>query len=118
MREGRRAEPERAERGRMMLKLDMSAVVKSAEGKTLIELGDELAALQVAVYVMCGGGLLGRFAAEQPADFYIDDRCGKLPYPKRAIYQTVCVLEALAKAAGKDPRNLGPRPHFHCCGVF
>jgi len=102
----------------MMPKLDMSQVVKSAQDKPLTELGDELAALQVAVYVMCGGGMLGAMAAEQPADFYIDSRCGRLPYPRREIMQAVECLATLAKAAGKDPHRLPQAPHFHCCGVF
>jgi len=40
---------------------------------------ESIPSMQVAVYVMCGGGFLGRFAAEKPMDFYIDDRVGCLP---------------------------------------
>ena len=73
---------------------------------------------QAVVYVMCGGGMLGHFAAEQPADFYIDDRVGKLPYPKKQIYQAVETLGTLAKANGLDPHHLPNGPRFHNCGIF
>jgi len=74
--------------------------------------------LQVAVYVMCGGGLLGHFAAEQPADFYIDDRVGRLPYPRKEIYQAVSVLKTLAEAHCLDPHKMPELPSFHACGIF
>ena len=67
---------------------------------------DELRALQAQVYTMCGGGLLGQFAAERPADFYIDVRVGRLPYPKHKIYRAVEVLRGMALSLGIDPRNL------------
>ncbi len=67
---------------------------------------------------MCGGGFLGRSAAEQPADFYIDDRIGKLPYGRREIVQAVKVLETMAKAWGFDPHHLPEMPAFHNMGVF
>jgi len=97
-----------------MVKVDMEQV------KTLVEYGkgERLQAHQVAVFVMCGGGMLGHMAAEQPADFYIDDRCGRLPYGKREILQAVAVLTTLAKAAGHDPHALPSAPRFHNCGVF
>ena len=76
---------------------------------------EDLKSLQIEVWVMCGGGLLGEFGATRPTDFYIDDRVGRLPYPKRDIYQTVEVLKAGAFKLGKDPHNL-PRPHI--CGAW
>ena len=79
---------------------------------------ESIGALQVTIYTMCGGGFLGRFAAEQPASFYIDDRVGKLPYPKKAIYQAVAVLKKLAMATGMDLSHMPEMPSFHCCGVF
>lgn len=79
---------------------------------------DALKAHQVAVYVMCGGGFLGRFAATQPANFYIDPRAGRLPYPRREIEQAVACLAADAEAAGLDPHRLPEFPHFHNCGRF
>lgn len=102
-----------------MKQLDMERVIEGmqTEGSTWQE-QETLQALQVAVYVMCGGGFLGRFAAEQPADFYIDDRCGRLPYPNKAICQAVRVLEAQAKAQGLDPHNLPAMLSFHQAGVF
>jgi len=79
---------------------------------------DSIQAHQVAVYVMCGGGFLGRFAAEQPADFYIDDRVGRLPYENAEICQAVETLSTIAKENGLDPHNLPPMPNFHNSGVF
>lgn len=80
-------------------------------------MGEDLTSLQIEVWVMCGGGMLGDFAATQPADFYIDDRVGKLPYPRRDIYQAVEVLKALAIKLGKDPHNL-PKPHIYGAWVW
>jgi len=97
-----------------MIKVDMAKVAELVEyGK-----GERLQAHQAAVFVMCGGGMLGHLAAEQPADFYIDDRCGRLPYGKREILQAVAVLAVLAKAAGLDPHHLPDCPRFHNCGIF
>lgn len=78
----------------------------------------DIGPLQVAVYVMVGGGMLGRSAAEQPADFYIDGRVGSLPYPKGDIKQAVAVLVAQAEAMGLDPRHLPEVPAFHACGIW
>ena len=76
--------------------------------------GPEIISLhQVAVYVMCGGGFLGSFAAEQPADFYIDDRVGRLPYGRTDIYRAVETLSKIAKARGFNPHNLPPMPLLH-----
>ena len=72
---------------------------------------------QVAVYVMCGGGLLGKMASEQPADFYIDGRVGRLPYNRKAITQAVEVLRVHAEKEGFDPRNLAGVA-FHNYGTF
>jgi len=95
------------------LHLDFDKVAESRKyGK------EQIGALQVAVYVAVGGGVLGRSAAEQPADFYIDDRCGRLPYCRRAIMQAVSVLAVLAKAGGYDPHHMPPMPDFHACGIF
>ena len=77
-----------------------------------------LHSLQTVVFVMCGGGMLGRMAAEQPFDFYIDSRCGKLPYPKTAIMNAVSVLAEIAALNGLDPHNLPHQPDFPNCGVF
>lgn len=73
--------------------------------------------LQIAVYVMCSGGMLGNFAMRQPADFYIDDRVGRLPYPKRDIYQVVEVIKAICYHLKKDAHNL-KEPDFPGCWVF
>lgn len=79
---------------------------------------DAIGIMQVAVYVMCGGGLIGKSAAEQPADFYIDDRASRRPYRKVQIYRAVRTLELLAQANGLDPRNMPAMPDFHNLGVF
>ena len=76
---------------------------------------------QVAVYVMVGGGIIGRFAAESPAEFYVDDRATtrypKGRYPKGQVVRAVKYLVALAEASGLDPKNM-PMPRFHNLGVF
>jgi len=74
--------------------------------------------MQIAVYVMCGGGFLGRMAAEQPADFYIDSRCGRLPYGRREIMQAVQVLVIAAVAHDFDPHHMPLMESFHNMGVF
>ena len=74
--------------------------------------------MQTAVYVMCGGGFLGRFAAEQPMDFYIDDRVGCLPYSREEIYQAVETLKTIVIANGMDPHRLLTMPSFHNMGIF
>jgi len=79
---------------------------------------ESIPAHQAAVYTMCGGGFLGTFAAEQPESFYIDDRVGRLPYGKKAIYQAVDTLITIAKKSGLDPKRLPQMPRFHNCGVF
>lgn len=50
--------------------------------------------------------ILAHSAVEQPADFYIDTRVGKLRYPKRAILKAVAILARVAKNAGLDPHHL------------
>lgn len=79
---------------------------------------ESIPAMQTAVNVMCGGGFLGRFAAEQPMDFYIDDRVGHLPYSREEIYQAVETLKTIAIANGMDPRRLPAMPSFHNMGIF
>lgn len=76
-----------------------------------------IATMQGAIFAMCGGGLLGRSAVEQPADFYIDDRVGKLPYPKKAIVQAVKTLVTVATLNGLNPHNM-KMAEFHNCGIF
>jgi hypothetical protein len=73
---------------------------------------------QTAVFVMAGGGLLGRFASEQPADFYIDDRKGRLPYSNQAVVQAVELLTRFAEALDLDPHRLPERMAFHNLGSF
>ena len=96
-----------------MVKVDEKAFRKIAK-----DYKDRIPFLQVAVYVMCGTGFLGRFAAEQPGDFYIDDRVGKRPYPKREIYQAVRCLSILAEENGLNPHKMPKIPGLLGCGVF
>ena len=95
-----------------MKKLDQNKVAESGWK------ADTIPAMQTAVYVMCGGGFLGRFAAEQPSDFYIDDRVGKLPYSRKQIMQAVETLVTIARANGIDPKRLPAMPNFHNMGIF
>ena len=102
----------------MKLKVDLERVREGE--KERVAAGDtwDIGPLQVAVYVMCGGGMLGRMAAEQPADFYIDSRCGRLPYGVKDIEQAVNVLAVIAEVQGLNPHHLPSMPHFHASGVF
>lgn len=84
---------------------DLQQIKEGAVGSWGLE---TIPAMQVAVYVMCGGGLLGRFASQQPADFYIDDRVGQLPYAKPKILEAVQVLAAIAQVDGLNPHELQP----------
>ena len=97
----------------MGTKLDMALVRESGQHTP-----ERIAALQVAVFVAAGGGLLGRLAAEEPADFYVDARCGRLPYGRRELAQAVEVLATLAEKAGMDPHAMPPMPLFHNAGLF
>lgn len=97
-------------------KLDLDEVRDSLRGP-LWE-GRDIGPLQVAVYVMVGGGMLGRMAAQQPADFYLDARVSRRPYSTKAILNAVEVLAAMAEEKGLNPHNLPAVPQFHACGVF
>lgn len=104
-------------------KLDMKQVeanfrsdLKEKGGRK--KLMSQMKALQVVVYVMVGGGMLGSFAAHQPKSFYIDSRVSKRPYKQRHIYQSVAVLSLYAKVLKLNPNDM-PRMEFcHSCGVF
>lgn len=74
--------------------------------------------LQIAIYVACGGGMIGRMYAEQPASAYIDMRVGRLPYGIKAIENMQLSLIAMAKSRGLDPNRLPKMPDIHNCGVF
>ena len=74
--------------------------------------------MQTAVFVMAGGGMLGRLAAEQPADFYVDDRTGRLPYTRKELTQAVAILCLIAEKNGPDSHKLPAMPDFHDLGIF
>jgi hypothetical protein len=76
----------------------------------------QIPAVQVAVYVMAGGGIRGLLAAEQPAEFHTDNT--RMPYSKRRVFSAVGTLVRLAEKAGLDPHRLPPMPRFHNLGVF
>jgi len=98
-----------------MFKIDIEAVKESDK---FYSANRPIGVLQTVVYVMTGGGFLGRFAAEQPADFYIDDRVGRLPYRRKEIMQAVQVLAAIAEGRGLNPHKMPKMPDFHNCGIF
>lgn len=77
----------------------------------------QLEYLQVMIYSMVGGGLLGRSAICQPADFYIDLRVGRLPYSRQDIFRAIETLKALADFLGLNPHHL-PEPDFMGAWVF
>lgn len=74
--------------------------------------------LQIAIYVMVGGGMIGRSYAEQPETAYIDMRVGRRPYGIRDIFKAQAVLIAMAKRAGFDPNDMPKMPRWHNLGVF
>lgn len=78
----------------------------------------ELKNLQIAIYVMCGGGLLGKLAVEDPWNFYLDDRTAKLPYKRAEILQSIEVLKVYAKVLEEDINTMPPVSQFHSCGIF
>ncbi len=82
------------------------------------EASAQIPLLQIAIYVMVGGGFIGRMYAEQPADAYIDSRVGRRPYSIREINKARGALIAMAKKAGLDPSNLPKSPRWHNLGVF
>ena len=100
--------------------------VKGIDGSHLIDIDfkfynkptmKELEHLQVMVYTMCGGGMLGDFAMRQPDDFYIDDRVGRLPYPQKDIFNVIEMIKAVCDYLKKNPRKLST-PDFYGCWVF
>jgi hypothetical protein len=81
--------------------------------------GAEIVAVhQVAVFVMVGGGFLGRWAAENPADFYLDDRVGRLPYSREDIRRSVATLAKIAQTQGLNPHDLPVMPLLHSFGIL
>lgn len=73
---------------------------------------------QIAMFVMVGGGFLGRSYAEQPKTAYTDLRCGRLPYKSTDVKKAQVTLIALAERAGLDADSLPPIPNFGNMGVF
>ena len=79
---------------------------------------DKFKALQVAVYVMAGGGMIGRMYAEQPADAYTDTRAGRRPYRTDELESARQCMIASCHALGLDPHNVPPMTNFPGCWVF
>lgn len=102
------------------IKLDMNTVRENFRFYKPKERKAMLASQQIVVYVMIGGGMIGRFGAEQPGDFYIDSRVSKRPYTLRKIYQAVQVLLVMAQECGYSGKgsDMPKMPNFHCSGVF
>jgi hypothetical protein len=73
---------------------------------------------QIAVYVMCGGGYLGRWAAENPSDFYMDHRIRRLPYGREEVRRAVATLARIAQAHGFNPHDLPCMPLLHSFGIL
>jgi len=78
----------------------------------------QMMAMQVAIYVAAGGGMIGRLFAEQPADAYVDDRASRRPYTLKALGNMRIALIAYAAVLGLDPHRMPPMPDFHSAGVF
>lgn len=73
---------------------------------------------QVAIYVLTGGGLVGRSYAHNPKTAYMDIRLGKRPYSRKQIEAARQTLVALAEKARMDPDSLPDMPDFGNLGVF
>jgi hypothetical protein len=99
-------------------KLDMAEVKHAIQNNRKCSRSWSIETVQVAIYIMAGGGLIGRFFAEQPADAYRDARAGRAPYPAKAVENMRKVLVAMAEVYGLDPHYLPPIPAFHHAGVF
>ena len=79
---------------------------------------EEFRTLQVAMYVMVGGGLLGQMYAESPADAYLDPRAGRRPYREDEIETVRQILLACCHALGLDPQHAPRMPELKGCWVF
>jgi len=73
---------------------------------------------QIAVYVICGGGHLGRWAAENPAAFRMDDSVTRLPYSRDEVSRSVATLSRIAQAHGFNPHDLPCMPLLHSFGFL
>lgn len=97
---------------------DISEIVVDRIARDRERTRREMEQVQVVCYTMCGGGgQLGDTAARRPGIFYIDTRCGKLPYPAGKILQAVEWLKVYAELLGEDPKNLpfeSGFPHLDC----
>lgn len=102
--------------------IDPALVLKCIQGRLADKGRDEvfkqMQQLQAALYIMCGGGFLGRSLAESPADNYVDDRCS-IPFSRKAVYNVMQVLTIYAGVLKLDPTKL-PGGYFDChnCGVW
>ena len=85
------------------------------EGRERKDLLAELSRVQIALYIMCGGGFIGDFAVRQPDEFYVDDR-GKTPYSVPDILKALVFYSAFLKELGIDKNDI-PRMPFvpHMC---
>lgn len=75
---------------------------------------------QALIYAFIGPGFmfLPGMATRQPADFYIDDRCGTPKAGRRVVLAAVEHLVRLCKEANVDPRKVPEAPNFHNCRLF
>ena len=116
-----------------LAKLDMAevelAIRDRLERNGRKRLLDECRQLQLIAYVLAGGGFLGKSAAEQPVDFYFDDRTGFTRKEKRKAERAVQVLVIYAKVLDLNPRDLNPSYELfpgeyrsfmdtHHCGIY
>ncbi len=58
--------------------------------------------MQTQLYVMCGMGMMGQIAAQQPSCFYIEPGVRKLPYNQKDIKFIARVLAKLVVIAGLE----------------
>ena len=74
--------------------------------------------LQIAAYVMAGGGFIGEMAAEQPWGFYIDTRVGKRPYSTTKICNMVGCVKVFAETLGFNSTTIPKMKSFPYSHLF
>ena len=76
----------------------------------------ELQVMQVAIYVMCGGGFTGGAAVRAPVQFYVDTRAsGTFPYSDADLMSAVTAYEIRARELGYNTNSM---PDGDCLQVL
>jgi hypothetical protein len=94
--------------------------IKSKHGDKATDLiRQRVGASQVGLYVMVGGGMIGRSHAEQPQGAYVDGRASARPYRMSDIEVALEAFIIEVEEAGMDPNNVPMiLPFGNMGGVF